>query len=515
MYPEQSSLPNPTLPETSISPCRSRNGCQQCRQRKRKCDEQHPRCLACVERDLPCSWQRNPSRRRQLARRSHNFNKDFTLPQEMQPLVTVFAVPSTPIQERLLSYFNTNGPLWLTSGGNVEASSGVIIPVALQSPLVMNCVLTVAAGDLGKYQPANTEMTSLACGFYGQAIAGIHSALKKELSPTLQPASPSPGNSTLDSGSNDDHSSSNPGLSPSVQLGDELLLAVILLCVHEAVNFSTISRIFPHLVAAVTLCNGHSFASDTPNTELRGLFFEVLCYLFTLTSFSHGHSLPLHLITPRVFTTLFSAPDGYKGVLLGNQCRVIFSLILRVSMLQRRLASPSDLDETSAAELRILKSQLERRVTTNVQNEETAACNDIAVSELYRIACLIYVEKMLDAEIEDGSAAIQNTMALFISTLDSVSPSSPANNILTWPLFVAGMSSVVPSHRRLIIGRLRRNYESWWRSDILSKSADLLSQKWKQDEGIEDGAISRHTGNIATQWPGVGKHVADFPLALL
>ncbi|CAG9983776.1 unnamed protein product [Clonostachys byssicola] len=512
---EQSVLPNPTLPESSISPCRSRNGCQQCRQRKRKCDEQHPRCLACIERDLPCNWQRNPSRRRQLARRSHNFNKDFTLPQEMQPLVTVFAIPSTPIQERLLSYFNTNGPLWLTSGGNVEASSGVIIPVALQSPLVMNCLLTVAAGDLAKYQPANTEMNSLACGFYGQAIAGIHSALKNKISSTLQPGLTSPGKSSSYSGSNSHHSSNNPGPHPSAQLGDELLLAVILLCVHEAVNFSTISRIFPHLVAAVTLCNGQSFASDTLNTELRGLFFEVLCYLLTLTSFSHGHSLPLHLITPRVFTTLFSAPEGYKGVLLGNQCREIFSLILRVSMLQRRLISPFDLDETNVTELRDLKSQLERGYTTNIKTEETAASNDMAVSELYRIACLIYVEKMLNAELEDSSEAIQNEIALFISTLNSVPPSSPANNILTWPLFVAGMSAIVPSHRRLIIGRLKRNYESWWRSDILSKSADLLSQKWKQDDSMEDGTISRRIGTIATQWPGVGNHMADFPVALL
>jgi hypothetical protein len=97
----------------------------------------------------------------------------------------------------------------------------------------MNCLLTVAAGDLAKYQPANTEMNSLACGFYGQAIAGIHSALKNELSPTLQPASHSPGKPTLESGSSNDNSLNIRG----AQLGDELILAVILLCVHE-VRFS-------------------------------------------------------------------------------------------------------------------------------------------------------------------------------------------------------------------------------------------------------------------------------------
>lgn len=202
---KQPSLPTTEPLGTSTGPRRSRNGCQQCRKRKRKCDEQHPRCLACVERQLPCNWRREP-RRHQVARRHHQFNKDFTLPKEMRPLVTVFAVPSTSIQERLLSYFNTNSPLWLTSGGNVEECSGIIIPVALRNPLVMNCVLTLAAGDWGKYQPASTEMATLACGFYGQAIAGVNAALSHEVSASSSSGSASPEKTSWQSSGNSHHS---------------------------------------------------------------------------------------------------------------------------------------------------------------------------------------------------------------------------------------------------------------------------------------------------------------------
>jgi hypothetical protein len=163
---------------------RSRAGCQQCRRRKRKCDEQHPRCAACLQRGLECIWQRDEPRRQQVARRQLQQNKDFTVPQEMRPLVTIFTVPPASIQQRLLSYFCANSPLWITAGGDANSMVclDAIVPVALRSPLVFNCVLALAAGDMSKYQPASSGLASLTQGFYGQAVSGIHSAVNNELS---------------------------------------------------------------------------------------------------------------------------------------------------------------------------------------------------------------------------------------------------------------------------------------------------------------------------------------------
>lgn len=172
--------------EANPPPQRSKAGCQQCRRRKRKCDERHPSCTSCMERGLPCTWQRPEPARRFVARRQHQYNKDFTVPEAMQPLVSVFAVPSGPSVRRLLSHFCAASPLWITSGGEQkrDACLPLIMPVAGRNPMVLNCVLALAAGDLSKYSPSSSGMASLSHGFYGQAVAEIHSRLDDELAST-------------------------------------------------------------------------------------------------------------------------------------------------------------------------------------------------------------------------------------------------------------------------------------------------------------------------------------------
>lgn len=165
---------------------RSKTGCQQCRRRKRKCDETHPFCTSCVQRGLPCNWQRLEPARRLVARRQHQYNKDFTVPEEMRPLVNVFAVASGSSVQMLLSHFCAASPLWITSGGEQKADAclPLILPVAQRNPMVLNCVLALAAGDLSKYSPPSSGMASLSHGFYGQAVAELHSELNNELAST-------------------------------------------------------------------------------------------------------------------------------------------------------------------------------------------------------------------------------------------------------------------------------------------------------------------------------------------
>lgn len=172
------------FPESGVGPRRSRKGCQQCRKRKRKCDEQHPRCAACVSRDSACEWGRNQEPKQQLARRSTKCNKDFTVAAEVRPHITIFAVPSPPVRERLVSYFNKNSALWMTVGSDERQSaapSDVIIPIALRNPLVLNCILAMSAGDLSKFHPASAGYEHLTNGFYGQAVSGVHSSLSESL----------------------------------------------------------------------------------------------------------------------------------------------------------------------------------------------------------------------------------------------------------------------------------------------------------------------------------------------
>lgn len=108
------------------------------------------------------------------------------MPAQMRSLVTVFAVPSGSSVQTLLSHFCAASPLWITSGGQQkrDACLPLILPVAQRNPMVLNCVLALAAGDLSKYSPSSSGMASLSHGFYGQAVAELHSELNNELGST-------------------------------------------------------------------------------------------------------------------------------------------------------------------------------------------------------------------------------------------------------------------------------------------------------------------------------------------
>lgn len=85
-----------------------------------------------------------------------------------------------------MSHFRTNGPLWLTIGGDKRRCTllDLIMPIVGRSQLVSDCVMALSAGDLSKYEPTSSEMSHLADSFYGQAVAGVRSALDRELVPS-------------------------------------------------------------------------------------------------------------------------------------------------------------------------------------------------------------------------------------------------------------------------------------------------------------------------------------------
>jgi hypothetical protein len=114
------------------------------------------------------------------------------IPSEMRANATVFATPKATAVEQLLGHFRETSPLWLTIGGaeRREECLRLIMPATLRSPIVLDCVLTLAAGDLSKYQPANSDMRNLCCGFYGQVVAGIQAALENEFTPSELQTSP-------------------------------------------------------------------------------------------------------------------------------------------------------------------------------------------------------------------------------------------------------------------------------------------------------------------------------------
>lgn len=217
------------------------------------------------------------------------------------------------------------------------------------------------------------------------------------------------------------------------------------------------------------------------DSRLRGLLFEYFCYFFALIAFSHGDALQLHL-AQCVFNSPLLAGNDNSGLLLGRQCREVFSCILKVATLVRRTAhvSPKG-NHLRVAELKSLEAQLGSWSGIPPQIDGTALSPEHAISELYRLACVIHIRKTLDQDDTGNSSDIQQLLAQFIVVLDRLPPTSTANGILCWPLVVAGMASTIATHRRLIVGRLRAIYKIW-RSEILTQSVNMLFNSWREEK---------------------------------
>lgn len=177
--------PQPHTQSISRSRPRSKTGCSSCRRRKKKCDETHPICNACQRNNLVCTWpEESPTNtstpRTRRPRRRHNLaDGGHRLPLELAAMVTVFATPSDDLVRRLLTHFSHFGPTWLTSRIGVGRTRilGHLFPETMESPLILNCVLMIAAGDLVKYDPFDVRVQAAAVEFYGTAVEGLRGAV--------------------------------------------------------------------------------------------------------------------------------------------------------------------------------------------------------------------------------------------------------------------------------------------------------------------------------------------------
>ena len=55
------------------------------------------------------------------------------------------------------------------------------MPLALENPLTLNCILAASAADLMKYDIEQPELRTMALELYGKAIAELSTAVSREL----------------------------------------------------------------------------------------------------------------------------------------------------------------------------------------------------------------------------------------------------------------------------------------------------------------------------------------------
>lgn len=217
------------------------------------------------------------------------------------------------------------------------------------------------------------------------------------------------------------------------------------------------------------------------------MLFELFCYIFSLTAFSHSHRLRLDRAA-QVFDPPFLQDMYYRGYLLG-QSRDIFFTILRMSTITKGTGPQGHFDSSTTSELIGIEAISADWNTSHPRAPGTIMTDADITSELYRLSCLIRVRNLLNRNLSCHDAEIRGLVSGFITNLDLLQPTSPANGILCWPLFVAGALVGIATHQRLIVGRLQAN-NNMWRTEILSKAANFLTNKWKTERSIGQDSIA-------------------------
>ncbi|KAK3303890.1 fungal-specific transcription factor domain-containing protein [Chaetomium strumarium] len=162
---------------------RSRQGCEECRRRRRKCDEQKPCCGQCSTFNRMCKytlrlvWGRGPGRKTSLVsqvgsgatqadhaidRQNETLvhrNLNSTVPAEpLEPSTSLLprhlpnGIPLSPRYQRLLSYFAGDILASLSCHPSIhEDLRQGLVPVTLDSPQLMSaCLALSAAGFLSR-----------------------------------------------------------------------------------------------------------------------------------------------------------------------------------------------------------------------------------------------------------------------------------------------------------------------------------------------------------------------------
>ncbi|KAL3456523.1 fungal-specific transcription factor domain-containing protein [Aspergillus heterothallicus] len=479
-------------PRNATTPKRTKTGCQPCRRRKKKCDELRPTCSGCARNNLACQWASEapssdlPQRRQRIKRRDQRIKGPQLVP-GLLGMITVFAVPSLALLDRLLSHFTDYGPLWLSVGPGQRRTCflGHLVPMALQKPLVLNCIFAVAATDLAKYNSVERELDIVALEMQSKAITELNDAISKEIS--------------------SDHS-----VQRDLCSSDELLLAVLLLCLHEAQNFSDNSKLLIHVNAAATLCC-RSLQQQPTNPELREFLFGLFCYFFSLAAFSHGTNMlkepAANVFEYQLAQSSPQRPD--EDVLFFGPGERMFWTIFRVSTIASQQPLSKSEDDVRRMELSALETELHHQTinfntspenrlpstlykvntnhTSSNSHEQTQytdherARDKSTVFELYRLACILYIKRTLDPHdipLPHSDRDLQDLVASFITHLDVLPESSFANGILCWPLVVVGLCALNPAHQRAILARLRIMHRTW-RTDIFSQNIEFLRAHWE------------------------------------
>lgn len=170
-------------------PIRSQNGCRNCRERRKKCDEKHPVCSACIRLRLNCHWPLRADEFSLTQRRSPTTDPAATQASKLPEDVYLSSYDDPSIlqgsatsglhkidDKQSLQYLCEVGatimryPNQLFPGYSNLNTFRLGFQMASNSPPHIHALAAIGAGHLSR---SSTRYSTIALENYGHAISGL------------------------------------------------------------------------------------------------------------------------------------------------------------------------------------------------------------------------------------------------------------------------------------------------------------------------------------------------------
>ncbi|KAL4995597.1 fungal-specific transcription factor domain-containing protein [Aspergillus recurvatus] len=430
---------------------RTRSGCLTCRRRKKKCDEQKPRCVACTRNSLFCSWP-SPWPPQAPGNESSDMSTHRAGAAENEttihwsPHLQLFHSPQRAgLFERasntLLShYFARTGGLLATAptGANPFVSS--VVAIAYNDDLVMHCILALSRSHLGfQFEDDGYEIRRATYKHYALALR----TLQRAVSPTSRAGA----------------------------LGDpvavmKMLLSMMLLCHYEAISGNLSGSMFAHVRASrqliLRLRNQRDKFHTADYKMHYGLTLELYSYIVLSNSITPYGMIQSRTIPVDPFLlSLGSELCEFEafGTMFGGT-HELFEVLMHISVHADQGSEPPGPSSDTQSKYAMLRARvLQWTPPTIPSTDPDFLTQRAAVLGVIKTAVLIYLETMprlVRRDDESAVAKIQDLVNVAVAYLKQET-CSPYQCIALWALMVIGSCSTQDEDREIVSNRLLNN----------------------------------------------------------
>jgi hypothetical protein len=119
------------------------------------------------------------------------------------------------------------------------------------------------------------------------------------------------------------------------------------------------------------------------------------------------------------------------------------------------------------------------------------------ISESFRYAALLYIERLAHPTLPAGAPNFQNLVAQGLYHISQIGITSCVNKFLLWPLFIVGTECVDPEHRAVVRQRcVEIQRESGFFNNL--SGLEVLERVWREDD---DWVANHGSGDAHMQSP--------------